>query len=1027
MNQSKTKRDRLKNTLLLAGACMLLIIPAGLFAQTDGKNVVRGTVIDNAGPLLGVTVSVQGTTNATSTDTDGNYSITVPDENAVLAFSYIGYKTYTERVGSRTVINVKLEEEVSRLDEVVVVGYGTQKKSDVTGAIVSIGEQTIREVQVANISQAIQGRVAGLQIQQTSTRPGQMPQIRIRGTRSLTASNDPLIIVDGIPFDGTINDIDPNNVKSLEILKDASSTAIYGARGANGVIIITTNRGMQRAKPELTYHGYFGVGGPARQYTLYSPEEFIELRRGSNYNSGNLYPDEQAMYTAGKSTDWQDLMYQTPAKMSHELSLLAGNENTQVSVGLGYYSESAILPGPFFQRISVRGTIDQKISERVKIGLNTLNTYGITDGESADVMYSILTLTPFTSPYNDDGTINVQPRVNYNGDPMMNPLLIKDKDLWKEQRRRFSSFNTFYGEIALFEGFKYRLNAGFNFYHDNYGSYYDSMTPMKNGGLSEATVNNVSGYGYTIDNLLYYDKIIADKHRLSVTALAGVQENSSFNTRVSARNMIAGYVQYYNLGHSYESPVVDPRLQSDPRRRMTSFMLRGSYAYDDKYLLTLTGRYDGSSVLAKGHQWHLYKSASLGWNIHEEKFMEDATWIESLKIRGGYGETSNESVSPYSTVPVLTPNYYNFGDVLANGYYQMNVVDPNLGWEYTNSFSLGVDFAVLQNRISGSIDLYLQKTNDLLLSQALPYTTGILSAYLTNVGKTQNKGIEVTLRTINFRKENGFNWEMDLNFSMNRSKILALNAGVDKIENSGWFVGSQIDVIYDYKKIGIWQLGEETEAAQYGAFPGRVKIEDVDENGVIDDNDKQIVGNFEPDFEFGWTNRFSYKGFDLTIVSYGKVGGMLVSAIHQGQSYVNQMNGRRNGIKVNYWTADNPSNDFPGITGNGDYPTFPSTYGYFDASFFKIRTITLGYDFPKKWLKPLKIGSLRAYLSVDNVCTLFSPYVNKYGGLDPEPTGYGAQSFVNGYSYTMSQARQLTIGPTVPPSRYFLLGLDIKF
>jgi TonB-linked SusC/RagA family outer membrane protein len=1025
MNSIQLKKGRL-NKLLRTVFCMMFLIPYCLLAQTGGITV-KGQVSDNTGPLFGATVFVEGSTNATTTDAGGNYSITVSDENTVITFSYIGYKTHTETVGRRNVINVIMAEDVNLIEETVVVGYGTQKKSDVTGSIVSMGEETLREVQVANISQAIQGRVAGLQVQQTSTRPGQMPQIRIRGTRSLTANNDPLIIVDGIPFDGTINDIDPNNVKSLEILKDASSTAIYGARGANGVIIVTTNRGMQKVKPELTYHSYFGVGTPARKYTLYSPEEFIELRRGSNYNSGSLYSDEQAMYDAGKSTDWQDLMYQTPSKMSHELSLLAGNENTQISVGLGYYSESAILPGPFFQRISVRGTVDQKVNNRIKIGLNTLNTYGITDGESADVMYSILTLTPFTSPYNEDGSINVQPRLAYNGDPMINPLQIKNTDLWKEQRRRFSSFNTAYIEIGLLEGLKYRINAGFNFYHDNYGSYYDAMTPMKNGGLSEATVNNVNGYGYTVDNLLYYDKIISDKHRLNITGLAGVQENNSFNTRVSARNMIADYVQYYNLGHSYESPVVDPRLQSDSRRRMVSFMLRSSYAYDDKYLLTLTGRYDGSSVLAKGQQWHLYKSASLGWNIHKEKFMENVKWLSSLKIRGGYGETSNESVPPYSTVPKLTPNYYNFDKEFVNGYYQMNVVDPNLGWEYTNSFSLGVDFAVLQNRISGSIDLYLQKTNDLLLNQALPYTTGILMPYLTNVGKTQNKGIEITLRTINFRSENGFNWDMDMNFSLNRSKILALNSGVDKVEDSGWFVGSQIDVIYDYKKIGIWQLGEETEAAKYGAFPGRVKIEDVDKNGFIDDKDKQIIGNFEPDFEFGWTNRFSYKGFDLTIITYGKVGGMLVSAIHQGQSYVNQMNGRRNGIKVNYWTAENPTNDFPGITGNGDYPTFPSTYGYFDASFFKIRTVTLGYVIPQKWIKPLNITSIRAYLTVDNVCTLFSPYIDKYGGLDPEPTGYGAQSFVNGYSYTMSQARQLTIGPTVPPSRYFLLGLDIKF
>jgi TonB-linked SusC/RagA family outer membrane protein len=1009
-------------------ACMLFLIPPGLFAQTGGSLVIKGTVSDNTGPLFGATVFVDGTTNAATTDADGNYSITVPNENAVLMFSYIGYKTHTETVGRRSAINVILIEDVSLIEELVVVGYGTQKKSDVTGAIVSVNEETLREVQAANISQSIQGRVAGLQIQQTSTRPGQMPQIRIRGTRSLTANNDPLVIVDGIPFDGTINDIDPNNVKSLEILKDASSTGIYGARGANGVIIVTTNRGIQKSKPELTYHSYFGIGNYAKKYTLYSPEEFIELRRESNYNNGSLYPDEQAMYDAGKTTDWQDLMYQTSTKTNHDFSLLAGNESTQVSLSAGYYKETAILPGPQFQRFSVRATIDQKISEKVKIGLNTLNTYGITDGESADVMYSILTLTPFTNPYNDDGSINVQPRYNYNADPMMNPLLIKDSNLWKEQRRRFSSFNTAYVEVQIIEGLRYRLNAGFNYYHDNYGYYYSSTTPMKNGGVSNAAVNNISGIGYTVDNLIYYDKTINDKHRISLTGLAGAQETSRFNTNVSALNMISDVVQYYNLGHSYENPVADSRLQGDPRTRMVSFMIRASYAYDDKYLLTATGREDGASVLAEGHKWHLYKSLSLGWNIHKEKFMEKAKWLTNLKLRGGYGETSNAAVPPYSTIAQLTPNFYNFGNDFQNGYYTANIGNENLGWEYTNSFSLGLDFGILNNRISGSIDVYLQRTKDLLLDQALPYTTGILMPYRNNVGKTQNKGIEIALHTINFRNDKGFNWDMDLTFSLNRSKILALNVGVDKIESMGWFVGQQIDVIYDYNKLGIWQIGEEDEAAKYGAFPGRVKIEDVDQNGILDDRDKKIIGNFEPDFEFGWTNRFSYKNFDLTIVTYGKVGGMLTSVIHQGQSYVNQMNGRRNGIKVNYWTENNPSNDFPGVQGNGDYPTYPSTYGYFDASFFKIRTITLGYLLPEKWAKTVGIKSLRAYVTIDNVCTLFSPYVDKYGGLDPEPTGAGGQSFVGGgYSYTMSQGRQLTIGPTIPPSRYFLLGFDIKF
>ncbi|GHU55248.1 SusC/RagA family TonB-linked outer membrane protein [Bacteroidia bacterium] len=1004
-----------------------LLAPAIPIIQ-QAKRTVTGTVKDtNSETVVGANVVEKGTTNGTITDLDGKFSLDVQQGNVTLVITFIGYLPKEVSLGNQRTIEVVLSEDSQAIDEVVVVGYGTQRKSDVTGAITSIGEQTIREVPVANISQAMQGRIAGMSVVQTSTRPGQTPQLRIRGTRSLTASNDPLLIIDGMPFEGTINDLDPENIKSLEILKDASSTAIYGARGANGVIIITTYRGIQTRKPDVTYNGYVGFGNPAKKYTLYSPEEFLELRRQSQYNSGNLYADEQAYYDAGKSTDWQDLMYKTSLKTSHELSVISGSEYTQVSIGGGYYNESAIVPGPGFQRLSLRATIDQKISNRVSIGLNTLNTYGITDGESADLMYSILTLTPFTNPYNEDGSINIAPRFKYNADEMRNPLLINDHDLWKEQRRRFNSFNTFNLEVKIMDGFRYRLNAGLNFYHDNYGSYFNTDTPMKNGGISEANVNNKTGYGYMIDNLLYYDKVINTKHRLNFTGLFGLQENTSYNTWVTGKDMVADYVYFYNLGLSNTPVDVDARKQQYASRRMTSFMLRANYAYDDRYLIALTGRFDGSSVLAPGHQWHFYKAISLGWNMYREGFLSDIDWLNNLKIRGGYGETSNEAVSPYSTIAVLTPNYYNYDNVNANGYYTANIGNKELGWEYTDAFSAGIDFGVFDNRLTGSVDLYLQHTNDLLLNQVLPYSSGILTPFMTNVGKTENKGMEITLHTVNVQNAKGFSWDMDLNYSMNRSKIKALNAGVDKIENSGWFVGYPVDVIYDYKQIGIWQLGQESEAAVYGAVPGRQHIEDVNKDGMLSDLDKQVIGSFEPDFEFGWTNHFSYKGLDLTMVSFGKIGGMLVSSVHQGQSYVNQMNGRRNGIKVNYWTAENPSNDFPSVRGNGDYPPYPSALGYFDASYFKIRTITLGYDIPKTWVTRLGLSSLRAYVTVDNVCTLFSPYMDKYGGLDPEPTGYGSQTRVNGYSYAIAQDRQLTIGPTIPPSRYFIFGLNIKF
>ncbi|MDJ1501031.1 TonB-dependent receptor [Xanthocytophaga agilis] len=1008
---------------VLIAACTLLISITQANAQA--KSITGKVTDDKGGELPGVSVLIKGTNNGTVTNSEGRYTLSVSNPDAVLVFSFIGYISEETSLNGRSTIDVQLLPDITSLTEVVVVGYGTQKKSDVTGAIVSVNEKTLREVPAANLSQALQGRAAGLQIQPTGTRPGSVGQIRVRGERSLGGSNDPLLVVDGIPYDGSINDLNPSDIKSLEILKDASATAIYGSRGANGVIIITTQRG-QAGKPVVSYNGYQGVTTVARKYHLFNAEEFQKMRDVSGYGvaAGAPYlPVELESISMGRSTDWQDLLYKNGKVMNHELSVGGGTENTQYSFGGGYYKETAVLPGQSFQRYSLRMTIDQKIGKRVKIGFNTMNTFGITDGESVGAMYSILSTSPLVPAYDANGAIINQP--SYPREDQYSPLLLNNKDSWAERRKRIRTFNSLYGEVEILEGLKYRLNIGLDYRQDQYGSYAGKFTPMNNGTTSTATVDNGSAYNYTIENLLTYDKTIAEKHRFGVTGLYSIQQSESNNTRISATDLVADYIQYYNLGLSNSTAIVSSDNQGYSKRVILSYMGRINYSYDDRYLLTVTGRLDGSSVLAAGNKWHAYPAVSAGWNITNESFMKDIRFLSTLKLRAGLGQTSNQAINPFQTLGSLSQNKYNFGSTNAYGYYTSTLPNPDLGWEYTKTVNIGLDYGFLNGRITGSFEVYRQRTEDILLNTSLPPTSGVPGAYLKNVGKTENKGIEFSVSTQNIIKENGFNWSTDLNIFFNRNKILALNSGVTKDLGNLWFVGQPINVIFDYEKIGIWQTNEADAATKFSQKPGQIKVKDQNNDGKITpEDDKVILGNFQPKFQGGFTNRFSYKGFDLSVVTFASIGGKLISAIHQPQSYLNMLQGRRNGIKVDYWTEQNPTNAYPKPDAAiGDNPLYGSTLGYFDATFVKIRSINLGYNLPQNWLKKISASSIRIYATVNNVATLFSPYI-KAGGVDPEATGTGAQGVV---ANSNIPSRQLTVGANTPPSRWFMIGLNIKY
>ncbi|GHT37602.1 SusC/RagA family TonB-linked outer membrane protein [Bacteroidia bacterium] len=1011
------------NTTFRIQGKQILIVPV---PATTPSKVYSGIIKDDKGePVIGASVAIKGSQTGAITDIDGRFSINA-SAGSILSVSYIGFTSKEFKLGDSAELQIVIQEDNRLLDEVVVIGYGTQRRSDVTGAISSIGENALKEVPSINISQSMQGRVAGVSIQQTGTQPGADAQIRIRGTRSLTASNDPLIIVDGIPFGGKLNDIPSDDIKSVDILKDASSTAIYGSRGSNGVLLITTNRTNTYTKPQVSYNGYVGLSSIAKKYEMFDAEDFIKLRNLSGYQAGSPYlPQEQQYFTTGTSYDWQDEMYKTSSVNNHDLNFRAGNETLQSSLGLNYYNETSVLPGQDFTRYSLRGNIDLKLNNWFKIGYNTQNAFSLTNGEGVSIvaLYEMLAFSPLVNPYDENGKAIVQPLAPR--EDSYSPLLLKDKSLWTQERKRFNTLNSLYAEIQFTPELKYRANLGLNYFHDQYGEFYSTNSPFKDGSTSSAALSLSTAYNYTIENLLYYDKAFALKHRVGATLMYSIEDSYIEYIRAEGLNMTADYMKYHNLGMANDGVTFDGNRQSYQRRTLLSYMGRINYSYDGKYMATFTLRSDGSSVLAKGKKWHTYPALSLAWNIRKESFMKNFDRIDLLKIRAGYGQTSNQSISPYATLGSLGQNKYNYGSDLVYGYYTSTLSNPNLGWEYTYSYNLGIDFS-LWNRLSGSIDLYSQNTQDLLVSQRLPHSSGVQSSVMVNVGKTQNKGIEFSLHSDNFTpaSKDGFAWKTDFNLYINRNKLVSLNSGITQDIDNGWFVGYPIDVIYDYKKLGIWQLGEEAEAAKFGFQPGDIKLEDYDKDGQLSQNDRYVIHKFEPDAELGMTNRFEYRNFDFTVVAFSQIGGTLVSSLHQTQSYLNVLNGVRNNLKVEYWREDNPTNDNPRSLNSGGARPYSSTLGYFDGSFLKIRTMTLGYSFLGQWLKSRNINNFRVYLTCNNVATLFSPYMKK-GGIDPQPTGYGAQGVGNVSS--PQKDRQLTITLSTPPTRQFLLGASITF
>ncbi len=1037
-------------TLAVAMLLQLLFFATSVTAQ---NLTVKGKVTNEAGvPVEGASIVVKGTNDGTTTDKAGSFTISV-SRNATLVISAINFAEQ-EVLVTGAEITVKLESLEKSLGEVVVVGYGTQRKKDVTGSTISVKGETLNEIKAPNIFNQIQGRVAGVDIVNNSTSIGSSGEIRIRGNRSITGNNNPLIVVDGMAYGGSINDINPENIASVDILKDASATAIYGSRGANGVIIITTKRG-RTGKPTTSYNGYVAMVNAIDTWDVFNGQEYAKFKEDARQGQPAYHPitnpnvtspyalnaTEQANLAAGVSTDWQDLLLTTGIRTGHDLNVNGGNDRTQYFFGLGYYKETGIIHDQALDRYTFNVNIDHKMTDRIKIGFTSFNTMGYQKRLGTNAYSTGLRLGPLYKPYNDDGTINFKPTVLQGVDnTTINPLTsIGNNDIIKANTRRYQFQHNFFAELKILRDLKFKTTFGFGWsqtFNSNYtgpNNTFNTNTNTAGANLSQA---NAEGWQYTINNSLEYGRTFAGRHKVQVLALQEIQKNKFQSQQFNGQGVPANYIQDYNF---QLVNTVTPQPSGYSESGLIGYMGRATYSFDDKYLLTATIRTDGSSVLAPGHQWVTYPAVSVGWNIDREKFMDNVRIVSALKLRAGWGISSNAGINPYTTLGSLSSNFYNYGQGsialvnYVNGYTINTLPNPELTWEKTTGLNIGLDFALLKSRISGSIEYFDSKTNDILLSKSLPVSNGA-NSILVNAGKTRTTGMEFTISSVNIQSkdEGGFTWRTDVTAFFTREKIVALQQGLQKDVGNGWFVGKPITVIYDLKKIGIWQTSEAAQAAVYGQAPGDIKIEDINKNNAIDADDRQFVGDFQPDLVAGMTNHFRYKNFDLNVVMFGRFGQTVVatylSADGGAGGYPFFMNSRVNQHKVDYWTPTNPTNAFPQPDASRDGQLYTSTLTYQDGSFIKLRTIDLGYNFSHGLLEKLKIQSLRVYVSAQNPFILWAPMVRDGLGIDPEGNFTGTNNSVGSIgSTTPVKTRAITVNMTVPPTRQFVFGVNLKF
>ena len=743
------------------------------FAQ-DRAVTGRVTASDDGSGVPGVSVLVKGSTIGTSTDVNGNFKISAAT-SAVLQFSSVGYITQDISVGNKTQIDVKLLADNTSLSEVVVVGYGTQKKSQMTGAISSVSSKEISELPVTNARQALQGRAAGVDVVQPGSKPGAGPQIRIRGRRSFNATNDPLYVVDGIPLAGGIDDINPSDITSMEVLKDASSTAIYGSRGANGVVLISTKRG-KAGKTIVSVDSYYGLNQQLGTIGVMNGAEYAEYKRESRRAVGQyslgaanatddakiFEPRELASIAMGRSTDYVDGMLRAGAIQSHQVGVSGGTEKTQFNISGNFFNDIGVVKMQDFSRYTFRVNLDHRINNNVKIGLSTLVVNSLRNGENLNILGGAMQENPLGEPYDANGNLVFLPT---NDGLRTNPFSEIVPGANVDENRRYRIFNSLYAEVNLAKGLTYKVNFGPDITIGRAGRFIGAFTNNNRGGNATGSVNESFSFNYTLENILNYSKKFNDVHNLNVTALQSIQQDKFETTSISVNGIPAETQSYNRLGDASQITGANTNLTE---WTLLSYMGRLNYDYKEKYLLTATVRMDGSSRFGANTKFGIFPSFALGWNISEEPFIKDVTAIDQLKLRASWGAIGNQAINPYQTQSLLGRTAYAWDNSAAYGYRPNTIGNPDLRWETSTTKNIGLDFSFLRGRISGTAEYYVTNTTDLLAPQPLPTSIGF-GGFTTNIGETQNSGIELTLSTVNVDKGD-FQWTSDLIFTKNNTQ-----------------------------------------------------------------------------------------------------------------------------------------------------------------------------------------------------------------------------------------------------------------
>jgi len=994
----------------------LLFISFSAFSQNNFK--VSGKVLDENGkPVAGATVQVKGSSIATATSADGSYTLLAPSGTSVLVVTSIGYTQMEVPINNKEEVIVTTTSTAGELQDIVVTGYTTVKKKDLTGAVGGINAKDIRARQADNVLKAMQGKIAGVDIS-SNERPGTVDSIRIRGERSVNATNSPLYVVDNIPLSsGGIEYLNPNDIESIDVLKDASATAIYGSRGANGVVIVTTKQGKS-GKTQINLYSTTTFETIKDWAPIMSASQYIDFRRWAVYYSNpavrprgdapTIANDKDIFLatsdpTAWKNielgwaggtwdgskvgnTEWTDLVSQTGITSDNLISVSGGSNKIKAYASFGYLNNKGTSIGQKFTRYSTKASVDIQATDWFSMGVNANLTYGVQEFGQSNIVIGSFVGTPPNSIYNSaralfkwalpyDAAGN---RIIYPGGDVAIKTVVDEEKYTQDQRatlRAFASLNAQvdFGKIApVLKGLRYRFNFGPDFSNYSNGTYIDGKSAASS-GINGASLQEAKTYSWTLDNLLYYDKTYK-KHTFGVTLLQSATKYvANPVNRITGTAIPFASQKWYELNNQVlpSTNLTITRVTPLTESQLSSYMGRLNYGFDDRYLLTVSVRHDAASQLAEGNKSDVFPSAAFAWRLSREKFMQGISFINDLKFRIGVGVTGNSSVNPYQTLTPAGPYFYpNGGSVSAASLPFAQLGNPDLKWEKTTQYNIGIDFSILNRRVSGSIDGYTSETNDLIFPQQLPSVTGYLTT-LANLGQTSNKGVDITINTINVTTKD-FQWTTNLNVSWQKDKLVEGATGKNDDILNNLFIGKPIRVIYGFASNGMWQYSDTALLKKYALngntfTPGQVRPIDQNGDNKIDANfDRAVIGNARPNWIVGMTNTFTYKSLDFSFFIYGRMSYWF----NQGGE---AQTARGNQRQIDYWTENNQNAEYQKpfySVGSGD--AYSPSLGYLQADFLKIRYVTLGYNFPGKILNSLHMSNLRLYFQATNPGRIFS-------------------------------------------------------